>query len=152
MVEKPDFGNDLSTMTEEITAELGDVLQALSLQKKKPASKTVEFNTAHAPKPRAETSSSPSGETPRATNDEAAKPRAPRREQRTAAKSALDDDVLLQNVTTRLRPDTNALLTEAALRQKLKKTVPDTRQDIIEEALQEWLRRHGYNRRESFSE
>jgi hypothetical protein len=54
------------------------------------------------------------------------------------------EGIPLDNVTTRLRRDTNERLTEAALRQKLKKERPNTRQDIIEEALQEWLRRHGY--------
>lgn len=52
-----------------------------------------------------------------------------------------------ENVTTRLASETNELLTAAALRQKLKGNRPDTRQDIIEEAVSEWLRRHGYDRR-----
>ncbi len=54
------------------------------------------------------------------------------------------EGIPLDNVTTRLRRDTNELLTEAALHQKLKKVHPNTRQDIIEEALQDWLRRHSY--------
>jgi len=58
--------------------------------------------------------------------------------------SQAPEGIPLDNVTTRLRRDTNERLTEAALRQKLKKERPNTRQDIIEEALQEWLRRHGY--------
>lgn len=51
----------------------------------------------------------------------------------------------LQNVTTRLTPETNELLTRAALQQQLKKVQPATRQDIIEEALGEWLKRRGYS-------
>jgi hypothetical protein len=51
---------------------------------------------------------------------------------------------VLRNITTRLSYETNLLLTEAALRQRLKKAVPATRQDIIEEAVQEWLRHHRY--------
>jgi hypothetical protein len=58
--------------------------------------------------------------------------------------SAPAESIPLDNVTTRLRRDTNERLTEAALHQKLKKVQPNTRQDIIEEALQDWLRRHGY--------
>jgi hypothetical protein len=54
------------------------------------------------------------------------------------------EGIPLDNVTTRLRRDTNERLTEAALHQKLKKERPNTRQDIIQDALQEWLRRHGY--------
>lgn len=57
---------------------------------------------------------------------------------------ALAEQVVLENVTTRLHRSTNELLTEAALRQKLKKFEPDTRQDIIEEALRDWFRTHGY--------
>lgn len=56
------------------------------------------------------------------------------------------EQVVLLNVTTRLRRETNERLTDAALRQRLKRETPATRQDIIEEALQEWLRRHGYSR------
>lgn len=53
--------------------------------------------------------------------------------------------VSLVNVTTRLRHETNERLTDAALRQRLKKVSPNTRQDIIESALVEWFRRHGYS-------
>ena len=63
----------------------------------------------------------------------------------TGNKASLTQQVILENVTTRLRRNTNALLTEAALRQKLKKVVPATRQDIIEAALQDWFRRHNYS-------
>lgn len=59
-------------------------------------------------------------------------------------KVSLAEQVILENVTTRLHRSTNELLTEAALRQKLKKLEPDTRQDIVEEALRDWLRKHGY--------
>ena len=51
---------------------------------------------------------------------------------------------LRENVTTRLTRHTNELLTEASLRQKLKKVKPDSRQDIIECAILEWLKRHGF--------
>lgn len=63
---------------------------------------------------------------------------------RVTSTPALTEQVILENVTTRLRRDTNELLTEAALRQKLKKEDPSTRQDIIEAALQDWFRGQGY--------
>ncbi len=50
----------------------------------------------------------------------------------------------LENVTTRLTAEINDLLTESALRQKLAKRIPSTRQDIIEEALHEWFIQNGY--------
>jgi len=52
----------------------------------------------------------------------------------------------LQNITTRLSPDTTLLLKRMVLQQQLKNHKPDTRQDIIEVALREWARRHGYLR------
>ena len=63
---------------------------------------------------------------------------------RTTVESTLAEAVALEDVTTRLRRDTDELLTEAALRQKLKKQIPATRQDIIEAALQDWFRRQSY--------
>jgi hypothetical protein len=63
---------------------------------------------------------------------------------RSAPSSGTAEQVVLENVTTRLSRQTNELLTEAALRQKLKKETPSTRQDIVEAALQEWFRKHGY--------
>lgn len=52
----------------------------------------------------------------------------------------------LQNLTTRLSPDTTLLLKRMVLQQQLKNQKPDTRQDLIEVALREWARRHGYLR------
>lgn len=54
------------------------------------------------------------------------------------------DGTILENVTTRLTRETNELLTEAALRQKLAKRLPDTRQEIIEIAVNEWFIKNGY--------
>jgi hypothetical protein len=59
---------------------------------------------------------------------------------------AVESEAPLENVTTRLRQKTNELLTESALRQRLKKESPSTRQDIIEAALADWFRTHGYGR------
>lgn len=69
-----------------------------------------------------------------------------RRSARISSDPARDDQAILENVTTRLTRATNELLTEAALRQKLAKQQPDTRQDIIEEALRSWLAKCGYVR------
>ena len=55
-----------------------------------------------------------------------------------------DEKVVLENVTTRLPRDVNEFLTEAALRQRLKKSKPDTRQEIIEQALRQWFFAEGY--------
>jgi len=71
---------------------------------------------------------------------------------RTVSDQSLEEQVVLANVTTRLRRETNERLTEVALRQKLKKEDPATRQDIIEAALQEWFQRHGYTSSEATRE
>lgn len=61
-------------------------------------------------------------------------------------KTVIEEKVIRENVSLRIRPETNELLTEVALRQKLKKELPDTRQDIADEALRDWYRKHGYAR------
>jgi hypothetical protein len=70
------------------------------------------------------------------------------RRQRPASRSRLtpivENDEPLENITTRLRRTANELLTEAALRQRLKKESPSTRQDIVQEALEDWFRKRGY--------
>jgi hypothetical protein len=143
MNKQPDFGNDLATLNESVSAEVGDVLQAL--QQKRTATRPTIVNKKD-PAP-----GTPAGSTPdlTATHEQPAAVSSPRR-QRSASRSRLtptvDRDEPLENVTTRLRLSTNELLTEAALRQRLKKESPATRQDIIETALGDWFRKHGYGR------
>jgi hypothetical protein len=47
-------------------------------------------------------------------------------------------------LTTRLRADIGAALKRASLERQLAGQVPNTVQDILEEALEPWLRAHGY--------
>ena len=54
----------------------------------------------------------------------------------------------LVNVTTRLPRETKELLEEAALRQQLAKSAPESEQAIIDDALQQWFKRHGYRLKE----
>jgi len=46
--------------------------------------------------------------------------------------------------TTRLRTDYSAALKRASLERQLKGVFPNTLQDMLEEALQPWLRSNGY--------
>jgi hypothetical protein len=55
----------------------------------------------------------------------------------------LNDDYLVA-VTTRFRARTAEALRRAHLEQKLKRCEPTTQQEIIELAVQEWLRRHAF--------
>lgn len=143
MNKQTDFGNDLATLNENVNAEVGDVLSAL--QQKRTANRST-LDMKESPQPTAQAESPSTGD---ATQEPLASTSAPRR-QRSASRSrlalAVERDESLENVTTRLRQRTNELLTEAALRQRLKKESPATRQDIVEAALCDWFRRHGYIR------
>lgn len=143
MDKRPDFGKDLATLSDDVTAEVGDVLQALR-QSRTTGRKVVaikgriigneqQASTTHAP------SVDSSDEVPSSNRS-----RRPPTTARPRAKPVLDEHVALENVTTRLRRETNELLTEAALRQRLNKEAPATRQDIVEDALQDWFHKHGY--------
>lgn len=47
-------------------------------------------------------------------------------------------------VSTRLRADLARSLKRASLQRQLEGTEPSTLQDILEEAIEPWLRKHGY--------
>ncbi|MCZ2341339.1 MAG: hypothetical protein LC104_06025 [Bacteroidales bacterium] len=47
-------------------------------------------------------------------------------------------------ISTRIRADFAAALKRASLERQLSGTTPNTLQDILEDALEPWLRRHGY--------
>jgi len=47
-------------------------------------------------------------------------------------------------LTTRIRTDFGTALKRASLERQLNKISPHTVQDILEEALEPWLRKHGY--------
>lgn len=49
-------------------------------------------------------------------------------------------------LTTRLRSDLGEALKRASLERQLAKQTPNTVQDILEEALEPWLKDHGYLR------
>lgn len=145
MNKQPDFGNDLAALHENVNVSVGDVLEALQqkrvVKRPEPVAKPAE-------KPAEPAATS---EEPAAVSSTSSVANQPRR-QRTSARSRLTPTIEreepLENVTTRLRQKTNELLTEAALRQRLKKETPSTRQAIIETALGDWFRKHGYRRLE----
>ena len=135
-----DFADDLSSLAVGVKAEVGDMLQVLRDRKTPGATKVVALKDASAVTVKVSKAT---------TSEQGAEGQEPKRrtqDSRTRVKTIADEPVVLENVTTRLRRDTNALLTESALRQKLKKELPDTRQDIIEAALDAWFRQLGYRR------
>ena len=142
MNKQPDFGSDLAALNENVTAAVGDVLETLQ---QKRAAKTSEASknakeqlVAPAASAESVSEAGPTVTTP--------SPRRQRTSPRSRLMPTIERDEPLENVTTRLRQTTNELLTEAALRQRLKKELPSTRQDIVEAALRDWFRKHGYGR------
>ena len=143
MNKQVDFGNDLAALNENVTAAVGDVLEVLQqkrvVKRPQPALKPEEKSadtTAISEEPIA----------PPAMPNVANQPRRQRASSRSRLTPTVEREEPLENVTTRLRQTTNELLTESALRQRLKKETPSTRQDIVEAALADWFRKHGYGR------
>jgi hypothetical protein len=140
MNKQSDFENDLATLQDSVTAEVGDVLQALQQKRSAVQTRTAKKEELQVPL----TTLAPSELDQLAPPAAAPTPRRYRSVSRSRLVPAVEREEPLENVTTRLRHRTNELLTEAALRQRLKKESPATRQDIVEAALGDWFRKHGY--------
>src|SRR5262249_32975724 len=79
------------------------------------------------------------GDSPKATPAESAAASEPR-----PAKAHAGASVSRVPLTTRIRSDYAAALKRASLERQLSGIKPNTLQDILEEALQPWLRANGY--------
>ncbi len=140
MNSRKDFAQDLESLSAAVETDVSRVVTLL--RNDQPA--TARGSQLVTTKPT-------SRQTPTEESDAVSHPPAepPSTQRRTTAekprnKAAVGNEVILENVTTRLQRETNEQLTEAALRQKLKKLTPATRQDIFNEAVRDWLRKHGY--------
>ncbi|MEX2167735.1 MAG: hypothetical protein WD851_00365 [Pirellulales bacterium] len=126
---RPDFAEDLSGIQEDVVNDVGKILElANSTRRESGGAGTLAPSTAPEITIRR----------PRVRPDHAKKT-VPGQAPVVAPRATL------VNVTTRLSHQTNELLTEAALRQRLKKISPASRQDIMETAIQEWFERNGYS-------
>ena len=132
MDRRPSFENDLNAIAYEVDTSLEGMVQALSCNKptstKAPRRKRDENMT----------------EIEDQSSKEPAVASANGSRRRPSKSSVALEPVVLVNVTTRLSRETNELLTEASLHQRLKRVSPNTRQDVIEVALREWYERNGY--------
>lgn len=119
---RPDFANDLQGIQDDVVKDVGNILElAQAARRDSSAEPAVPDNIKHDAPSRSRKKSNP-------------------------IRASIEDQPLtLMNVTTRLSHQTNELLTEAALRQRLKKVSPASRQDIMEVAIQEWCQRNGYS-------
>lgn len=142
MSKPKDFTSDLANLSHSVEAEFGTIMEVLREKKNKQTPQPSSTETAST-----QNVANGEGSLPRGIESTVTAPRSAASPPRQRQRPALSAQTVLQNVTTRLRRETNELLTEAALRQRLKNESPDTRQDIMEEALQYWFRRKGYAQR-----
>jgi hypothetical protein len=140
MAKPKDFSDDLAVLDASVKGEVDTILKLVREKEKEV--------------PRPDTASDEGTVTPpfssveqvrsQERDHQEASPKKVRRNTARPTAPVLHEQAVLENVTTRLRRETNELLTDSALRQKLKKESPSTRQDIIEFALQDWFWKHGY--------
>lgn len=142
MTRRTGFGNDLEALTADVEADVAGMLHVLSDGRrgtkssfKKQQGPNME-NNAHS---QANGFPSEVGSKKLNNSRRVSEPGSSRIE-----KSSTQSPVPLVNVTTRLTHAINELLTEASLRQRLKRAQPATRQEIIEQALHSWLSDNGY--------
>lgn len=138
MDKRPDFGQDLEALQENVTIEVGTALKAI--RESKNASRPVKTIEVKEPAPSQVAST--------ATSEQAAAA-SPQPRKRSTGRSNQNAIVerkdAKENITVRIYTDTNELLSEAANWQKVKRQFPATRQDITQEALEDWFRKHGYS-------
>lgn len=122
------FGDELKSINDEVSVDVREILE-LAKANQKPKQLAVAN----------ETGGNLESDTRRSPHQTKKRPKT-----ETLGKSNCDTHQHRVNVTTRLSNHLNESLTEAALRQKLSKQQPDTRQDIIEVAVREWIQRNGH--------
>lgn len=133
-----DFSDELAAIADNVETDVGSILKIVREQEEAGAEKASQSNPT-------ETNSNADGIFYSGVRRESSSRTVEKRPRsKGQVKATLNEQVILENVTTRLRRDTNELLTESALHQKLKKSVPATRQDIVEDALKDWFAKHGY--------
>lgn len=137
-----DFAGDLKTISATVESDVGTIMKLVrenQYEVKPPAKPATskerlpEQSIHDGPSPTAQVST-PTTNRGRTSRSAIVQTRVPSAEH-----------AVLINVTTRLRRDTNERLTDAALHQRLRRAFPASRQDIIEQAVQEWLLRCGYS-------
>jgi hypothetical protein len=143
MNKQPDFGNDLATLDENVNAAVGDVLHALHQKRTTRSSEILKKSEETTVK------QTVSADQTAEESEKLAVAGAPRRQRstaRTQLAAVIEREEVWKSVTTRLRLETIEMLKDACLRQELKRKSPHTGQGIIDEALGDWFRKHGYGR------
>lgn len=144
MARRGDFSNDVAAVKATTDSEVASLLKLVGQETANAKS------PAHAIDSKDSSATGNNGSRQLDSGDDPSDPRPAAREThgllstKPTTQDTSDDNVVLHNVTTRLSKTTNELLTEAALRQKLAKRKPDTRQDIIEVAVRRWINENRY--------
>jgi len=137
-----DFATDLSALSTNVDKDVGRFVKLLRGDRRIHSESSESMNKTDASLPASvEARETPVGDPASAAPSEH-RSRPPARKRQ---KPQPDELLNLQKITTEIPRETDELLTEATLRQKLKKLKPDTRKDIHNEALQDWFRKHGYS-------
>jgi hypothetical protein len=131
-----DFSSEIESISTSVDSDVGNLMKLI---RKEAAVVSKATERAEASTPKQEEKHPQSESVPQEKETQS-------RRSRPQPKATLSDDIILETVTTRLRLETNELLTEVALRQRLKKCAPASRQDIIEAALKDWFRSQGYSK------
>lgn len=138
MAKKPNFANELDSIANSVEADVDRVINILR-DGNSPQSTAVDRSKV--PSHRKSTLTT---EAKRHDRSDGKRQMQPLPVHRQPIDDVAEEERILENVTTRLTRNTNQRLTEAALRQRLAKRTPDSRQAIIETAVNDWLERNGY--------
>lgn len=134
MSKRPDFGVDLNQVKLDVRENVSDILTAA---KERVAQRNLSPTSQHE-----RVSHTPPREVPESKNIVRTQP-TPKQATRPAAK----EREVFQNVTTKLTPETKKRLRQAARLQEAHEREPHTEYAIVNEAVQQWLKRHGYGGR-----
>lgn len=137
-----DFATDLSALSTNVEKDVGRFVKLLRGDRRIHSENSESMNKTDASLPANVEAGEASVVDPMAAapSEHRSRPSARKRQQ-----PQPDELLNLQKITTELPRETDELLMEATLRQKLKKLKPDTRKDIHNEALKDWFRKHGYS-------
>lgn len=154
---KPDFGNDLARLSENVSADVGDVLQALrekrtqnlqtGARNKEEIKKGANDAPASLPKHQPADGFAEQERLTFGPTNRASRPASPR-------KTLLlrpTEHVPRKKVTIDMLVPTKELLDKAILRQQLAEKLPDSQWSIVDEALQQWFKRNGYKSKDEVS-
>lgn len=138
MAKKPNFANEIDSIANSVEADVDRVINLLR-DGNSPKTRDIDRSQPHLDRKRRQKTNADNDD--KTVQNPQFQIQSSRRQ---GVKEFPRNERILENVTTRLTRETNQRLTEAALRQRLAKVTPDSRQAIIETAIANWLSQNGY--------